>query len=352
MSENRVFIEWQNKRISGFSSVTMSKSIDSLAGSFELEIVDRRASNVGALNIPLGDEEISIFIDKNPVLTGYIESFSPVSTKEERRISLSGREVTCDLIDCSIVKQIDIKGNPSQILTNLLSPFEKISIQSNLQSESIINLRANAGEKYFSVIDKISRLLGAPIYTNGDGVLQVGLEPEKNTQVVLNGENSTISANFNSKKIYSEYIVESAKTSAPASFGASTKSRSVYRYPGMKRFRPTYINAERSGGFSDGEKRGQWESNFRLSRAITAKAAAYGFYQGKSSPVTIIDKITIDNAEVGLVKKEMIVKGVTYSLSKERGSNLNLDLCLPGSFSQIPLNAEDLNRDAKRFLRF
>src|SRR5689334_1016721 len=90
------------RRYRGWKSIRVTRSIESLAGSFSLEASDRWAGQDQPW--PIREEDpCRVEIGDEVVLDGYVDKRSPALSGSQRSLSYSGRDRAADLVDCSVL---------------------------------------------------------------------------------------------------------------------------------------------------------------------------------------------------------------------------------------------------------
>src|SRR5947209_5624484 len=94
---------------SSFTRVRVTRSLEAIAGSFEVEIVLQKTDGVTDWDrVAQPEDECQVFLRRGsgdpiqtPVLTGYVERRSIEISAREHAVSLAGRDAAAQLVDCS-----------------------------------------------------------------------------------------------------------------------------------------------------------------------------------------------------------------------------------------------------------
>src|SRR5688572_27785637 len=112
------------RRYDGWKSVRVIRSIESAAGSFELEVSDRWGGQ--DLPWPIAEEdECKIQIDGQTVIDGYVDRRALSISATDRSLRYDGRDKAAALVDCSAVldKWTFRKASVLQIAQKIAAPF-------------------------------------------------------------------------------------------------------------------------------------------------------------------------------------------------------------------------------------
>ena len=88
----------------GYESISISRSIDSLASSFSVNVIDKWRE-AGELWPFIPGEQIRVNIGEDPVFNGYIDTLGVSITGDDRNFAVTGRSKTADLVDCSVLSK-------------------------------------------------------------------------------------------------------------------------------------------------------------------------------------------------------------------------------------------------------
>ena len=84
----------------GWKEVRVVRSLERLAGSFELTLTDRWAAG-DAVTVIVPGQACSLSLAGVPVITGDVDEVRPSISATAHEIRVSGRDVAGDLVDCA-----------------------------------------------------------------------------------------------------------------------------------------------------------------------------------------------------------------------------------------------------------
>src|SRR5262245_29527373 len=102
MSNEEVVLVVGGKGYAGWKSIRVTQSIESLSGSFALEVSDRWGGQDKPWPIIEGDV-CRVEIAGQVVIDGYVDKRSLSASKDSRTLSYSGRDRAAALVDCSML---------------------------------------------------------------------------------------------------------------------------------------------------------------------------------------------------------------------------------------------------------
>lgn len=323
----------------GWQSFEVKRSISGLAGAFQLDVTDNWTGR-GPVIIRCGDPCV-LKINGTPVITGYVDSFDNSLDGTNHSISVSGRDKTSDLVDCSaIVAQGEVLNQTiDQIARAIAAPFG-IEVKTEADPGApFVNFSLQPGESGFSALDRAAKLRGLLFTTDGSGALiltRIGIK--KASGALVEGKNvKTISLKADTKDRYSQYIVKAQKTGTDDNYGASAAHvRAEASDATVTRYRPLVVIAEDQANIADAEKRAQWEAKTRAANAASIDISVQGFEQTAGGDLWGINQIVgVESPTMG-IQQGFLISDVNMSLD-ERGSITNLKLVRSDAFIPEPV---------------
>lgn len=365
----------------GWTSAQITRGIENLTGSFALE-VSEKLSDAGD-PFPIADEdEVTVLIEKESVLTGFVDRRSINVDAQSHRFSVEGRDKAGALVDCSAVLTRWEFSNIGvlELCQEVAKPFGiSVGIQEGLSDSAISTaprptstktpggapsavgsagksssskigkpnetLRFSPGDSAFEIIDRACRSVGVLPVSNGlGGVILTRAGGTRCTTALVEGKNIfAIGATFDATKRYRTYRVYGQSAGTDEDFGPITAH--VVGQPatdlGVRRAnRVLIVQPEGPVDLKFATARGRWEAAVRAARAIQTSVTVQGWTQddGTLWPYGAIVSIKSPRASLdGL----MLITQTTFALSVEGGSTTTLQLTRPDAFLPEPVLTSD-----------
>lgn len=321
MRTDEVFLYVNNKIYSGWKDVSITRSLEAMAGSFSLSVVESKMTDT--FDLFCGDEVV-VKIDSDAVITGYIDDYHPSFDAESHNITITGRDKTADLIDCSASYKTGQWNNQNifTIAKDLCKPFG-IEVKTDLKKlPTIKKFKFQTSETVHEALDRLAKQLGVVITSTRDGSkLFITRSSQKALNITLKeGENIlTGSASYSFKDRFSQYIVKPQQNQDETIVAGSgddyvivtNKIKGICNDESIKRYRPKIFVSEYALNKSEANLRAKWEA------IITA---------GKSSDIEIeVQGWRMPNGELWDVDKLVMVDSPKLRIKKKsfnNGSNL------------------------------
>lgn len=94
----RLYLEVDGTRYDGFTSITVSRSIEAVASTFSFE-----ATAASTISFPITTgQKARVVIGDKPVVNGWVENVSVKYDAGSHSITIEGRDKTCDLVDSTL----------------------------------------------------------------------------------------------------------------------------------------------------------------------------------------------------------------------------------------------------------
>jgi len=278
-----------SRRYAGWENVTVTKSMQSIAHSFSMDIF-----NGDNLQI-LDDDVVQILKDGKPFLTGYCDEIELGISDTKKPLKISGRSKTCDLIDCNIEnnKQYN-KQTIVQIISDLVKPFG-LSVSTSLTIKALSVFNTKIGETYFDAINRLCKQTNTLPISDSIGNIIIVQNLKTDSPIILKDQDfKELTYPKKLEKRFSKYVYkkEGVKTDI---------SDAIIKDTTVKRYRPfVAVNTE--------DKTNQdlalWEKNKNKAEEENLTAIVYGWD---------LEINTIVKLETAIVNNSFLIKEIEYS---------------------------------------
>lgn len=344
---NIVELRADGRLFTGWTSISVVRSIESVAGYFELGV-----------NVPPGTDlsglapgrKFSLEIDGKIVSTGYIDSRHRQMAADSMKITIAGRDKTADLIDCAAVYSGGQWKNRTleQIARDLCTPYG-VTVRWELtdgESAAVFpSFTLDHSETVYEALVRASRARGVLMTSNAAGELVFSRAASTQTDELVLGKN-LLSMNFaeDFRDRFSEYIVKGyARASGTA--GDDIDAKSVVSQKGsatdhdVTRYRPMIIIADSKITAQDATARALREQRRRLAKSATFEADIAGWTRQNGQLWMPNLLVTIDATKYGIKTTVLLVSKVTLSLDDKDGLKTQVSLA-PREGFLVPVESD------------
>ncbi len=338
---NKLELKVNGKAYAGWKSVRVTRSIESIAGSFALSVSEKWPGQKQSWEIA-EEDECRLEIDGVPMITGYVDSVESAFSASDHSLSVSGRDKTGALVDCSaVLTQWEFKN--TSILTLAKRIADTFLIPVTLQSGVVLpsshaKISIDPGDSAFEAIERTCRTVGLlPVSDGVGGLVLTRAGSGRAVTELVQGQNIlSASGTRDAKERFRTYRVlgqhrgtDELSGAQASSVKGSATDMNVRRSARVKLVRP-----EGNVTIEHAKKRAEWEATVRRSRAAEFEVKVQGWTQGDGSlwPVNALVRLRSPFLKVDT---DLLITEVEYSLD-ESGTITTLRLKHKNSFKPEP----------------
>lgn len=344
---DRVRIRIGDQLFEAWKQVSVSRSIESLCGTFDISLFDR-FDNQQWLFVP--NTVVDIFIGNDQVLRGIIDRVSIGADPTQKILSIAGRDQTSDLVDCSAM---NIPGKWSQIdLANLTyflcNPFG-IKIRSDVVTDVLFDFKLQSGESPWEAINRANEFQGALIISDKFGRLVItkpGMSTDPVSDRLVYGKNiSKFSLVVDYSSRYSEYTVKGqTKVSEESGWGTSERkvnfeATATDPVIAERRTRPKLFQAEGKATQKSAQNRVNLEASVRAARSSELIVTVQGWRQTNGKLWPINQYVFVDIPPARIENRRFIIAEVEYQKTLDGGSATQMILRREDAYQKLIKNA-------------
>lgn len=319
------------KAFAGWKEVEIEQGLDALAGGFRLAFTERFPGDPARWQIETGDA-CEVWIGDDQVMTAWIDRREASVDDARHLLEISGRERTCDLLDCSATHKPGSWTNRrlEQIAADLARPFGIKVTAVAPTGAPFPRFALQPGESVFEAIERMARQRGVLPVTSvtGDlefrrpGAIQAGYR-------LALGENieSIVHINDISDR-FSEYLLK-----GDAADGSRPKATAPD--PAVRRYRPLLIVNDDDSTTAVLADRAKWEATVRAGKAQTVAVMAGG-WRTAGGDLYRPDRLAPVSAPLLGLDATLLVASVRYEAG-ERGSRCRLTLAPREAYSLLAI---------------
>lgn len=324
----------------GWQDIRIRRSIETIAGTFELSVTERWSGQSTPRPIRPG-AACQVLIDNKPVITGYVDDVNISYDVNSHTVSVSGRDQTGDLVDCAPVEF----GFPNltilDVAKRLCQPFGiGVSAETDVGGK-FSTYKRNPGDSVFAALDGAAKIRGVMLISDGNGGLVIARAGNKRLPALLaTGENIlACSASFSHKDRFSEYTVtgqqelEDGETYTNGLFLKATS-----KDPVIQRYRPLTVISDKLIDLKSTQERADYERNVRYAKSQQFQYSVQGWKYDDSNIWPINSLVAVKDDFLGL-DADLLITGVDLLLN-DGGTRAELTLMPREGFDLLPLPEE------------
>ncbi|AZQ10168.1 phage baseplate assembly protein [Shewanella khirikhana] len=309
----------------GWTKISVTRSLEAMSGTFDLELTWKWQGQAGQYEkfmepIKQG-QQCTVDIGSERVITGYVDDWIPSYDDTTVTISVSGRDKTADLVDCSVDIQSGQLNNQtlSQIANLVCKPFGIEVVVNTDVGEAFQRIQVEQGETPHELLSRLARQRGVLLTSDTFGNLVITRASKTRAGVALKlGENIKAGrGRFSWRQRYSKFTVKAAG----AGHGA-WDSAALSTVGGIKadvtdteigRYRPLIIVNEEITTAEGAAKRGQWERQRSIGKSNTVEYTVTGWRIPQTGNLWDINTLVPVSDEIMGIEEDMLIASLMFS---------------------------------------
>jgi len=327
LREDAATLYVNNKVFEGFKNITVKRNLLNMAGSFEIVITDVWQP-MGDFGIKPGDR-IHCHIGKEAIFEGWVDTFNVSITSGSRNFSIAGRDRTADLIDCSAEGSNEFNGQDlRQIAEKLCSPFgikvlnpNGVDLGKKFEKFSI-----KIGEKVFEALSRAAKAREIILLTSTHGnlVLDKVATKRSGTELVEGVNIRVTGANFDNSQRFSQVTVKGQQPGTLGGTKDASQGKGQAFDRAVTRYRPLTILADQASDTDAAQKRAQYETSIRSSKAFKCNGSVNSWRKKDGTIWKINELVPFKALSLG-INDTLLISGITYTQT-DAGRSVDLEL--------------------------
>lgn len=325
----------------GWTSVSVTRSIEQAAAGFSIEVADKWQHDHLRWPIKPGDC-CTVSLGDDVVIRGHVDDANPGIDAGSHRLSITGRCMVGDLVDCSAINTPDEWTGLTleAVAQRLAAPFG-IKVRALADTgEAFTPFKLQQGETAWEAIERMCRARAVLGVSDGRGgllIIRAG-QGRAGTNLV-EGENILAAgARYSSKDRYSDYIVKGQQACSAGVDGvdaeAARSPRGGAKDAHVTRYRPLLVLADSQATGHTPTARARWEATVRAGKSTRLNVTVQGWRManGKLWPLNTRSRVVSPMLDID---ETMLITAVVYTLD-DQGTRTELTLQHPDAFTVLP----------------
>lgn len=334
----------------GWTKINVTRSLEAMSGSFDLELTwkwqDSDAKYQAFMEPIKQGEPCVVEIGDERVITGYVDDWVPSYDANQVIISVSGRDKTADLVDCSIDYPSGQFNNQTltQIAQTVCKPFGIKVIVNTDVGEAFPRIQIEQGETPHELLARLARQRGVLLTSDTYGNLVITRRSTQRAGVsLILGENvKAARGRFSWRQRFSSFTIKAVG----AAFGSWDDSplstvggiKAEVKDAEISRYRPMIIVNEEITTAEGAAKRGQWERQRSIAKSNGAEYTVTGWRIPQTGKLWNFNTLVPVQDEIIGLDEELLIASVMFS-EDDGGRLAVISVVNPEAFD-IPAEAE------------
>ncbi|NOI14842.1 phage baseplate assembly protein [Vibrio hepatarius] len=306
---------------SGWTKVSVTRSLQAMAGSFDLELTYKYQGDEDrykAFVDPIKEGQPCVIkIGDDRVVTGYVDDWIPSYDANQVIIAVSGRDKTADLVDCAIEYPSGqfVNQTLTQIALTICKPFDINVVVQTSVGAPFERVQIEQGETPHELLTRLARQRGVLLTTDGHGNLVITRASKERAgfSLILGVNVLAARGRLSWRDRFSKFTVKASG----AAFG-SWDSNSASSVGGFKatitddeitRYRPMIIVNDEITTAEGAARRGQWERQRSIGQSNTVEYTITGWRNPNTGKLLDTNKIVPVKDEIIGIDGDMLISG-------------------------------------------
>ncbi len=335
-----------------WKDININMSIQTICNQLSVSTIDFFAGDFSKWEIKKGSKYLAK-INNEVIGNGYIDTINSNYSNSETSFNFSGRDITCDLVDCPYFgDNFEFKNQTIKNIINIFCSYFNIQlyidpIVETLVNKKIENYTIDMGRSASEQIVELCSMIGVLPISLGNGKLtitQTNIGGEICDDIILDNNviNGSMTDSFADR--FSEYITMTDNKLDKSDFNSEEEwllyIKNIKKISGkiddieITRKRPFVMLVDNMTSIEQCEKRSQYEKNIKEAQGLILNYELEGWTQVKSGKVWKPNKLVLVNDNRFNIKLEpMLITDVNLSYSD--GFTTSLELVRPNCFSTL-----------------
>jgi prophage tail gpP-like protein len=351
-----VSIQVGSDRFQGWQTVSISKSCESMPNTWSVTASTEFLQGPALAGTRPG-QSCLIYIGSDLVITGWIDRRSIPIDAHNHQVTISGRGITRNLVDCSadLVNDPSLRGGMING-ANTLGVAQRLCKAYGITARSAVadlgvpipSFQVPLGETPYQIIESVARYAGYLVYEDATGALvldRVGTQSHA-SGFTLPGNIEAINAERSVDQRFSDYLVVWFGVDQLADLGSLANRRANVSDPTLGDYRLRIIVSEQIAPSPDAaqqsinndlvaNQRANWEFARRLGRSQAASITCDSWRDSNGRLWTPNWLAPIEAPKADITGTNWIIGSVTYRKDMS-GTHADLVLMPPDAFNPEP----------------
>lgn len=336
----------RNRRYGGWKSVRVTRSIESLAGSFELDVSDRWADQNEPWPIAEEDKCRVEIVPEGEllgtvVIDGFVGKRRLSASGDSRTLSYPGRDRAAQLVDCSAIPDRWTFRNVTllEFAQALADPFSvRVTVQPGLVLAKRARLVVQPGDTVYEAIARAARDAQVLLVSDARGGIQITRAGSSRATSLTEGKNILAGdVEYDGDDRFYRYVVTTQMAGTDEASGQATRIRAEATDEGVRRQnRVLMIRPENGIGVADARRRADWEARTRAARSEQVSITVQGWTQPDRTLWPVNALVRVRAPRMLGVDGDLLISQVEHSIGNEGGRVTQLRLVRPDAFTPEP----------------
>ena len=348
-NSDEIELEVDGKLYKGWKSVTLTRSLEALCGSFRLEITDPLDLQGKRSKFPVAEgAACRIRLGSDLYLSGFVDALEASIGRDEHSVTVEGRDKAQDLVDCSPVdlplEFFDV--SIFELAVELATPFGLgVVLQDGAdEGDPFERFSLQVGETAHEALERACRLRGFLATSNPVGsIVLTRAGSERAFGEIVQGGPLLLSASLrlDVSQRFARYVARGQAPGSDLKNGAEAAEAIAEALdPFPRKARTFSLVVEGNVDDEQAKLRVDWEANVRAARGQALSVRLRGWREIDGGPLWAPNRIVSVSIPSLRVSGEWLVATVVLSRTLSAGTTAELGLVRADAYLPEPPRPE------------
>jgi prophage tail gpP-like protein len=326
-----ITVELDGVAFRNWETLRLSRELNAACGTFEISATLSRPwpAKAGAkARILLGDQLAA---------TGYVDGVRLQLTSSGHTVTVTGRDKTSDLVDCSVPPTVGQLSNVHllDIAIELGRPY---GVEEDVRENGDVfpTYTPNQGESAWSALEKAARLRGKLCFATPQGKLRIDRPGAQRASGTIREGEGDLELRWENTDKFRTYIVRGQGRGTDNGWGESVAAVHAESFDqSIKRPRTLVVIAESAVDTTTAQERADWERTVRWARSASFVATVRGWRQKWGGPLWELNQLVAVKVPRWGFEADLLVDSLEFSRGDD-GTRTTLRLVRADSYTPEP----------------
>ena len=326
------------RKYGGWKTIRITRTIESIAGSFSLGVSDRWG--IEQESWPIREEDsCRIDIDGETVLDGFVDKRKITISPQARTLQYDGKDKAAALVESSALVSTFKNANVLTICRKVAEPHGiNVTVQAGLTlPRAERKIAVNPGDTGYAVMQRAAKAAGVLLVSDSGGGLIISRSgTDRVSTRLVEGQNLKHGGvDYDGTNTFHRYIIATQRSGTNSASGEATRIKGEAFDDNVRRKdRVLWIPPEAGLSKQDAGARADWEARTRAGSSVVVSVTVRNWKQADDTLWPLNKLVFVQSPSLG-ISGDLLITEIEHALD-EQGEVTGLRLMRSDAFTPEP----------------